>query len=390
MFSRTIRFAASASLLAISATAAHAQAFNGTTGAAPTTSTVVGTSTTNTTGDSSVAPFQNVTTTVQQQVLNSTTAPATSAVTTTVNGATYGGNVTVGGTGSQNQTATASLTNTFDGGLPPVLLTSVASPTVVANVGAATVTAVSASGFVGSAALANNYQATLATSGPVTNGSVVATEDSTTVSQTGLTFAQRVGTATYDPSTGNVTVALPAGATSSTSISSAGITTTGGLTAATMAAATGTFTTVNAGVINANVGGAAGAAAINAGGGRITNVAAATANTDAVNLGQMNTAIGVVSAQLATQVTALNGSINNAIRRADAGTAVAVAMGGGYFLPGKKVALNVNYGNYRGESAVAGNIGFLVSDNFALNAGVATGFNDFGGTAFRVGGSVGF
>lgn len=390
MFSRTIRLAASVSLLAISGSAAYAQTFTGTTGTTTDTEVVVGTSTTTTTGDSSVSPFVNVTTTVQNQVLNSITDPTTTAVTTTVNGITYGGDKTVAGTGSQAQTATASLTNTYDGGLPPVLLTSVASPVVVANVGAATVTAVSASGFVGSEDLANNYQATLSTSGAVVNNAVSATENSTTVSATGITFAQRLGQATYNPSTGAVTVVLPTAATSSTSVSSTGITTTGAITAASVTATTGTFNTVNAGVINANVGGAAGAAAINAGGGRITNVAAATANTDAVNLGQMNTAIGVVSANLATQVTALNGSINNAIRRADAGTAVAVAMGGGYFLPGKKVALNVNYGNYRGESAIAGNIGFLVSDNFALNAGVATGFNDFGGTAFRVGGSVGF
>jgi trimeric autotransporter adhesin len=390
MFSRNIRLAMSVSLFAISATAANAQAFNGATGAAPTTNVVTGTSTTTTTGDSTVSPFQNTTTTVLQQVQNSTTAPTTTGVTTTVGGNTYGGNVTVSGTGSQNQTVTGVRVDTFTPGNPPTLASSVLTPGTPVNVGAATVTAVSASGFVGSAALANNYQATLSTAGAVTNGAVVATENSTTVAATGTTYAQRVGTATYNPTTGLVTVALPTAATSSTTVGSAGLTTTGAVTAATVSATTGSFTTVNAGVINANVGGVAGAAAINAGNGRITNVANGTATTDAVNLGQLNTAVGVVSAQLASSVSTLNGSINNAIRRADAGTAVAVALGGGYFLPGKKIALNVNYGNYRGESAIAGQVGFLVSDGFALNAGVATSFNNAGGTAFRAGASLGF
>jgi YadA-like membrane anchor domain/Coiled stalk of trimeric autotransporter adhesin len=385
MMSRNIRLALSVSLFAISATAANAQAtgFVGASGAAPTTSTVLGTLTEETVVTS---PLVATTTSVQNQNFNSTTAATTTAVGATVNGITYAGEKTVAGTGSQAQTVTSTRVVTFDGGTPPTIVSNVTTVGDPQNVGTATVTAVSASGFIGDSELANNYQATLSTSGAVSaTGSVVATENSTTVSQTGVTYAQRVGTATYNPSNGQVTVALPTAATSSTSVSAMGITTTG-----TVAAATGTFTTVNAGVINANVGGAAGAAAINAGNGRITNVSNGTAATDAVNLGQLNTAVAGVNTALASAVATLNGTINNVQREADAGTAVAVAMGGGYFLPGKKIALNVNYGNYRGESAIAGNIGFLVTDNFALNAGVATGLNSFGGTAFRVGGSVGF
>lgn len=391
MFSRNIRLAVSVSLLAITASAAHAQAFNGATGAAPTTSTTLGTSTTTTSGDSTVSPFQNTTTTVQNQTVNSTTAATTTAVgPVAVNGNNYNGTVTVSGTGSQAQTVTGRRVDTFDGGLPPTLLTSVSTVDPAVNVGSATVTAVSASGFVGDAALANNYQATLSSGSTVTNGSVVATENSTTVAATGTTYAQRVGTATYNPTTGLVTVALPTAATSSTTVGAMGITTTGAVNAATVTGTTGSFTTVNAGVINANIGGVAGGQSINAGNGRITNVSNGTSATDAVNLGQLNTAVAGVNTALASAVATLNGTINTVQREADAGTAVAVALGGGYFLPGKKIALNVNYGNYRGESAIAGQVGFLVSEGFALNAGVATTLNSFGGTAFRVGGSLGF
>ena len=74
----------------------------------------------------------------------------------------------------------------------------------------------------------------------------------------------------------------------------------------------------------------------------------------------------------------------------DSATAVAIALGGNAFLPNKKFNVTMNFGSYGGESAIAGQIGVLVSDSFAINAGVATGFGDEADTGFRVGGSFGW
>jgi hypothetical protein len=263
-----------------------------------------------------------------------------------------------------------------------VLLTSTASAVTTANVGAATVTLVSASGSVGND---NNYASTLSTGMLVTNGSVVATENSVTTSSSGVVYETRVGTATYAPATGLVTVALPSAATGSTTVGAAGITTTGGVTAATVTAGT-----VSAGTLNGNVGGAAGAAGINANNGRIVNLAAGTAATDAVNLGQLNALSTSLNASFTSFQTSVNASLATLTTRADAGTAVAVAMSGSYFLPGKKVNVTANFGSYRGQSAFSGQVGFLISENVSLNAGIATSLNGNGGTAFRGGATFGF
>ncbi len=362
-----------ASLVALAAFAApaSAQVFNGMTGAAPTSTTTAGTSTTSTTGDSTVAPFQNTTTTVLNQSVNSVTAPTTTGVTTTVDGVVYTGTKTVSGTGSQGQTVTGVRVDTFTPGNPPVLANSVLTPGTPVNVGAATVTAVSASGTVGNVSA---YGSTLSTSGPVTNGSVVATENSTTISSSGVVFAQRVGTATYAPSTGLVTVALPTAATSSTSIGLSGIATTGTVSAGSFVAAP-----------------PAGGVALNAGGGRITNVANGIAATDAVNLGQFNAFTTATNASIAAFGSTLNNGLANNRLSADAGTAVAVAMSGGFFLPNKKFNITANIGHYRDQTAISGQIGALVTENVALNAGVATSIGGFGsGTAVRGGVTFGF
>jgi len=71
-------------------------------------------------------------------------------------------------------------------------------------------------------------------------------------------------------------------------------------------------------------------------------------------------------------------------------TAVAVAMGGTTFLPDQNFSLSANIGTYDGAHAGSFNIGALVSENVAVNAGVATGFNRNGKTAGRVGVTIGF
>lgn len=76
--------------------------------------------------------------------------------------------------------------------------------------------------------------------------------------------------------------------------------------------------------------------------------------------------------------------------RASAGTAAAVALSGAMFLPGKSFNLTGNVGAYRGAVAGAVQFGALVSDNVAVNAGVAHGFNKGGKTALRAGFTVGW
>ena len=387
MINKSLYAAVAISALAVAMSAgASAQVFNGSTGAAPTTVVVNGTSTTSTTGDSTVPPFQNTVTTVQNQAVNSTTAPTTTAVgPTTVNGIVYNGNKTVSGTGTQNRTSTTTLFQTFNPGPPPSVISAVPGGPTFANVGAATVTAVSAAGTVGN--VVESYGAVLSSSGPVTAASVVTTTNSYTATtagsvdtggSAGITFAQQTGTATYDPSTGLVTVNQGA-TTAKTTVSAMGVSTTGTFQAA----------TVNASQYNA-VGNVAGATVFNANGGRLSNVGNATAATDAVNLGQLNSATTAINNSIVAQGVALNNAIYETDQNAQSGIAVAIAMGGGYFLPNKKFNVNVNYGNYEGHSAIAGSLGFLVNDSFAINAGVATALDSWGGTGFRVGGSFGF
>jgi hypothetical protein len=67
-----------------------------------------------------------------------------------------------------------------------------------------------------------------------------------------------------------------------------------------------------------------------------------------------------------------------------------VALSGGTFLPGKKINITANVGAYRDEVAVSGQLHILVSDNLALNAGVATSLHSYGGTSVRGGVTVGF
>jgi hypothetical protein len=357
--------------LMASAGTVQAQEYNGSTGAAPVQTTTTNSTSTATTGDSTVAPFQNTTTTTQAQTVNSTTAATTTAVTKTIGTNTYGGSITVSGTGSQGQTTATSITTTYNPGPPPTVVGTSAPATVVTPVGTATVTAVSASGSVGLLGATPLYSSALSSSGAVTNGSVVATEDSVTVTSSGVSFERRVGTATYNPTAGTVTVALPTAATSATSISATGIST-GALTS----------TSLTTGAISAT--------GLNMNGNKITNVAAGTASTDAVNLGQLNAAVATLTGSYNTFAASVNANLLRYRKLAQAGTAVAVAMSGGTFLPDKKINLTVNFGHFEGESAMSGQLGFLVSPNFALNAGVATSFTSGGGTAVRVGGTFGF
>ncbi len=349
----------------------------------PATVANVGTAVITQTGDNTVSPYQNTIVSTQQQTSSTSGAGNTSGfVTITGVAAPQFQTLTVSGTGTQNQATVQSQVNQYD---PLNVLTPptvVSTATVTTPSGSPTVTAVSATGFTGSAP---RYSSTLTTSGtPSAAGAVVATENSTLLNSAGIAFEQRIGTATYNVGTGAVAIALPQAATSSTSLSASGLTTTG-----TVSAATVTGATVNAGVLNANVGGAAGAAGINAGNGRITNLSAGTGPSDAVNYAQLTTTNANVTA-LGGRVTTLESLVSNNRLHADRGIATAVALSGGAFLPNKKINLTVNVGGYESQAAVAAQVGILVSENIAINAGVSTSLKSDGGTAYRGGITFGF
>lgn len=361
---QTVRNSAALLLTASALTApAMAQsAFDGTYIGPTTSTTVVGTSTTETTGNSSIPPYQNTITTYTNETVTSSTA-STTPIGIVVNGVTYTGQVDFSGSGEQEQIHETSLTNTYDPGPPPTVLSTIINPDVITP-GASSITAVSVNGAVGSA---DNYAATLQSSGPVnTNGTVLATENAVTSTTTGVVYTQRNGTATYDPGAGEITVSLPTAPDHSTSITALGITTTG---------------TISATGFNAN-------------GGRLTQIGDAIAISDGVNLGQVNSIVAASNTELRNVITTSHKQLQDQIdknrRRADAGTATAVALSGGTFLPNKKLNFTVNLGGYRGETAIAGQVNYLISENVAVNAGVAQSFSSHGGTAWRGGMSIGF
>jgi len=370
-----------AAVAAASAVPAFAQTvpgFSGSVSGTTTSSVTTGASTTSTTGDSTVSPFINTTTTVTQQTLTTSLGATTTGGTVTFNGSTFGYSVTGSGTGSQPQAVSSSLIQTFTPGTPPVVASSTTT-TSTANVGTASVTAISVSGAAG-AALASGttgtilYGGNLSSSGAITNNTVAVTENVVGVTTSGVTFATYGGTATFSPSTGVVSVALNSSPTSSTSITSSGLTTTG-----TVAATNVTATNVTAANVSVT-------SSLNMNGNRITNVGTPTAATDAATKGYVDTAIAGVNSSLTT----LNSLVESNRKRSDAGIATAVALSGGMFLPNKKINLTANVGAFRDEAAVAAQLGVLVSDNLALNAGVATSFHSYGGTAVRGGFTLGF
>lgn len=344
------------------------------TGGTTTTTTTTTATNTSTSGDSTVTPFQNTTTTVQNQTVASSTTGDTAAGNVTFAGTVIPYTITASGTGSFTQTSTTSLLNTYNPGPPPTLASSVPSGPTIGNISASTITAVSASSAVNTNSSGYvAYAANLSTSGTPVAGSVTATENVYGVTTSGLSYATYVGTATYNPANGNVVVALPSTPTSLTSLTSAGLSTTGNVSAA------------------GNV--SAGSIVLNGSTGRITGVTAGTATTDAVNVGQLNTAIAGVNTTLSaltSSVGSLSSLVDSNRKRSDAGIATAVALSGGMFLPDKRINLTANVGAFRDEVAVAAQLGVLVSENVALNAGVATSLHSYGGTAVRGGVTFGF
>jgi len=371
------------------ATPAYAQttgpSFEGSISSTTSTSTATcglttGCTTTATTGDSTVSPFISTFTSTQNIVLN-TSGTGSTGGTVTFNGDTFGYGISGSGTGSQPQQITTTIVNTYNTSSTTVgTVTSVAGPTNTPG-STATVSSLSVSGSSGFASESGTviYGGTLSSAETLnSDGSVNVTENTIGVTTSGTTYTTYTGTASFAPSTGVITVG-PLAQQSQTSIGSTGLTTTGSVNAATVNASTVNAGTANIGSITM-VGGEEG------GDRKIHNLAAGTATGDAVNVGQLNTAIAGVT----TSINSLATLVEANRKRSDAGIATAVALSGASFLPGKKINITANVGAFRDEVAIAGQIGVLVSDNVALNAGVSTSLHSYGGTSVRGGVTFGF
>src|SRR5207253_10225656 len=95
-------------------------------------------------------------------------------------------------------------------------------------------------------------------------------------------------------------------------------------------------------------------------------------------------------AALQAQIAGLGVNIGTLSDYVASSTAVATAMSGNAFLPGMRFNLTANVATYDGAQAGALQIGALVNEHMAGNAGVATGFNKGGQTAGRVGVTFGW
>jgi hypothetical protein len=157
-------------------------------------------------------------------------------------------------------------------------------------------------------------------------------------------------------------------------------------------ATTGQLFTTNT-AVDANTAGIAAAAAVNA-----TQATQITAITT-VNTTQATqiTALQAADVALGNRVTTLEDlavdfadDLDNIDDRASSGTSTAIAMGGAMFLPDKAVNLTGNVGYYRGSWAGALNLGALVGDGAAFNAGIGKGINRNGKIGARAGFTVGW
>ena len=93
---------------------------------------------------------------------------------------------------------------------------------------------------------------------------------------------------------------------------------------------------------------------------------------------------------LETLAVSVDADLRRLNRKVDGSTALAIAMSGNAFLPGKSFNLTGNVGYFRGAVAAALQFGAMVSPNAAVNAGVSANFNKRGGVGGRAGFTFGW
>jgi len=103
-----------------------------------------------------------------------------------------------------------------------------------------------------------------------------------------------------------------------------------------------------------------------------------------------DTALSARIDAVGTRLDQVDSRLSRLDRKVSSSTAVAVALGGGTFLPDLRYNLTANVATYDGAQAAAVQFGAMVGPKMAVNAGVATGFNKGGKTAARAGFTIGW
>ena len=110
---------------------------------------------------------------------------------------------------------------------------------------------------------------------------------------------------------------------------------------------------------------------------RLTNVAAGINPTDAVNMSQLSS----LSSGFQSQFGSLWSQVDANQREARSGVALALAASNLHYdqRPGK-ASVALAYGNFKGQSALAGGLGYALSDSWRVNASftAASDQKDFG------------
>ena len=89
-----------------------------------------------------------------------------------------------------------------------------------------------------------------------------------------------------------------------------------------------------------------------------------------------------VSSLTPNQINNEFSNLGRAVNRGFEGSAIAMAMTGAWLPGNKKFALSVNYGNFSGESGLAGAAMMRVSESAFVHAGIGVGvrYGSIGGT----------
>jgi autotransporter adhesin len=98
---------------------------------------------------------------------------------------------------------------------------------------------------------------------------------------------------------------------------------------------------------------------------RLTNVAAGINPTDAVNMSQLSS----FNSGFQSQLGSLQSQVDTNQREARSGVALALAASNLHYdqRPGK-ASVAVAFGNFKGQSGLAGGLGYAVSDRWRVNA----------------------
>lgn len=106
-----------------------------------------------------------------------------------------------------------------------------------------------------------------------------------------------------------------------------------------------------------------------------------------------NQAVGALDTRvdaLELMADGINADLRRLDRRVAGSTALAIAMGGSFFLPDKAFNLSGNVATYDGAYAGSVQMGALISPSVAINGGLAKNFNKKGDLGARVGFSFGW